>query len=351
MVVLEHLVQTTNKTGCPLVLAGDVFNKNRPVSWVVGETQRLLRQVPEVWFIQGNHDKDRERAWLTIVETCQHLDPVMAVDVGGHQLVGIDYRSMEEFGEALGQVPKGVDGLVCHQAFKQALSFDDAWNADLDIMEPDRVRNLWVGDIHSPIECWSHDRQIRAVYSGCLWPMNIDETKHEHRAVLVEDTTDENGHYQYRSLRLPKRPVVSLTLEDEQQLKAALEDSELANRLCPDMYEDLDPRLREPVLHVRYPSDVVGVEDAFSALQKALGGGFYIETTLPARESFVQVSFAKDMGDEPMTFPQLLAKDLEGEEGPVRGMALELANCTSIEQAREVIGSWRTKVLGDVQPV
>lgn len=346
VIIAEALINQVLEIGCPMVATGDIFNKNRPVSWVVGETKRILDRLPEFWYIQGNHDKDRERAWLTIVDRARPLYPEAAVDVGGQMLCGIDYAPMEEFGEALGKVPEGVDGLVIHQALKQGLRFEGAWNADLDIFDPGKIRDIWAGDLHAPMECWSKDKQVRAVYSGSLWPRNIDEAKHQQRAVLVLDELDDDGHRQYRSLYLPKRPVINIAIESEEDLAAKLDDESFVQTLVPDTYQDIDPRLRAPVLHVRYYADIVGVEESFKALQQALGGGFYIETVMPSRDSFISKTLvAAELGDEAVTFQRLVA-DAAASNDEVRSFALELAECTSMEQVRSVIETWREKKMG-----
>jgi len=344
VVALEEIARVALSRGLPLVLLGDVFDKNRPSPWVVGEAKRILETIPEVWFIQGNHDKNRERAWLTIVDTCRHLT-LKPQEVGGHRLVGIDYAPMEEFGENLGRIDKRVDGIVCHQALKQGLGFDGAWNSDLDTFDSGKANNVWIGDLHAPMELFNANRTVRAVYSGSMWPRNILEAKHKPRILVVGDAADENGFYGYSEHFLPARHVLSLDIDSEETLEQVRADEEdLFSRLKVDD-GNTDPRIANPVLHVKYFSDIPGVEDTFRGLLDRIGGGYYVETVLPSRKSFAaETRTAVSLGKEAVTFTSLLSDRLS-EHGQVRDMALSLAAAKSSEDVRGIIGFWRNKIL------
>lgn len=341
---LEQIRDYCLEHDLPLVQGGDLFDKNRPPSWVVNQAIRILNPIEKLAYIQGNHDKDATAPWLRLHNTAVHLG-LEPKDVGGHQLCGIDYNPSGALGDLMARVPK-CDGLVLHQALKQGLGFEGAWNWDLEDCEPDRYQNVWIGDLHGQDTHWACGQQVRAVYPGSSWMRTIDESP-EPSFLHVHDEL-EDGHRVFTRVPLQHRPLIKLQLESDEELLAVLERDSLIEQLSADSYPHLPEPFRKPILHVRYYGDIVGVEQAFRELLEGLGGGIYVETVLPARREIFNAALKIDLGGEALSLSRLIGERVE--QGEVRDLALELAGCQTTEHVKETIAQWRGRYLPQEEP-
>lgn len=341
---LEWLVEEVRKRDIPLVLGGDVFDVSRPPPWVRNWTCRILSRIVDrgLYFIQGNHDKHEDEAWLDGLDGAVRLSG-LPVEVGGRQLVGFDYASQRDLLEQLERVDGGVD-VVCHQAFKQGLGFDGAWNADLDDKAWRRFRNVWVGDLHHQQELWDKKKKTRAVYPGSIWPRSVNESDCA-SFIVVGQKEDKKGHVEYEVHELPRRPIVKVSISSDEDLEKLLGSEEFMASICPGTYEGLPETIRKPVLYVKYYKDVLGVQAALQAAQESLGGGIYIEEPMPARTGFAAEleAVTRDL-KEAVTLPALITKKVSDHQN-VRDFGVELAKCGTMEDVRMRIDVWRDKIL------
>lgn len=343
---LEQIRDYCLENNLPLVQGGDLFDKNRPPSWVVNRAMAILAPIKQLYYVQGNHDKDATEPWMNLHASAIRLglDPI---DVGGHKLCGIDYNPTGVLGDLIAQVPS-CDGLVLHQALRQGLGFEGAWNWDLEDCDPARYRNVWIGDLHSEATHWACDQRMRAVYPGSSWMRSIDESP-EPGFLHVHDEL-EDGHYVFTRQPLMHRPLVKLQLESDADLLAVLERDSFIEQLSVDSYPHIPEAFRKPILHVRYYGDIRGVEEAFRELLDSLGGGIYVETVLPARREILNTVLKIDMGDEALSLSKLISKTVTDPGAlDVRSLALELAACQTTGQVQETIAQWRERYLPSEQ--
>ncbi len=269
---LRDLFALSAKLGCPdVVLGGDIFDSNPPNSDQVTIFQELAARHVQcggrIWCYQGNHDKVAAGTpwyatmpnWLLPVT---HIGDGTPVEIGGLRCVAYDYATKDDILSTLatlneeiqqGQQPPQV--LMLHQAFKEALGFEHAWNCEAAAVPPQIPLTL-IGDIHAPIEFSTPGG--RAYYSGSSHPRNIDEIKHAPSALAVRtDLSVEriplpNARSFVRHFLLPDGPSMDEHFNFACKLAKAFADAVLPPVIwltCADELgiqgNDLQERLRE----------------------------------------------------------------------------------------------------------
>lgn len=162
---------------CPLVLNGDVFDNTTPSSEMISffrvQMDRCAAAGIAVYALQGNHDKTTP-PWFTAV----HPYPVYIGNgkpfkLGDRTCIGLDYAIQDDIALAITKLPKTpVDILFLHQAAKQALGFEGAWNLDLTTIPPN-IRLVVLSDIHKPLHF--DLGPTTAVYTGASCPRDMDQ--------------------------------------------------------------------------------------------------------------------------------------------------------------------------------
>lgn len=345
-IALKQVVDMANKFKVPLVIGGDLFDKSRPPAPVFEETQRILKEVKHgLYFTQGNHDLDRSMPWVTAMAS---IDPSAVhlgyspVDVGGHMLCGLDYAPSSQISEQLLQIPK-CDGLVMHQALSQALSFDGAWNCDLDWVDSSKVTNVWIGDIHTQADHYSKDKKVRGTYSGSTWMQTLAESPHP-VALLVGDEKDENGHYHYETHAIHHREVLSLHFESFEAFEDFMNDDSQVAALMESSYEDKPEEIRKPIVKLSYHLDEPEIREGFEGLAEGLGGVYLFESALPARGrvGILDTCPKSDRTVEKVTLGDSVARRCGSDQA--RSFGVDLANCATSDEVRRVIDMHRDAV-------
>lgn len=349
---LKQAVEYCLKEEIPLVIGGDLFHRSRPESWLLAKANEVLNLMPSgsVWAIQGNHDLDPEFPWFSHCQVA-HFDQ-KAVEIGSYRVYGADYAPSQKIAEKLLNVPQ-VDILVGHQALKQGLGFDQAWNMDLNWVQPQKVRHLLMGDLHRVYQTLrSDDGQVTALYSGVQYATKADEIG-QHSLIRVFDRPRDFPDVQLPVSRIPllERPMLRLSIESEEQF----------NRLIPQIEDfakkedqDLPPELRRPILIIRYYKDIDGVETLVKEIcdrSKVI----FIADALPARSAF-NLSHSMIQVEEGLTIGKAVQRRAEQLKGQLKELAsrfgADLALASTNEQISQVISSWKAKILeesGDYQ--
>lgn len=192
----------------PLVLAGDVFDHVNPPTPIIlffrQQMDRCQEECIDVYFIQGNHDKRREGVplasalhhhprWLDVVDGL--------VEIGGLWCQGLDYDTRERIQAKIGAMHnrRRPQVLFLHQAVRQHLRFEDAWNADLEWV-PDDVPLIVLGDLHAQLSGPVRDGQA-AVYTCSTHPRSLRELESHHCLIVNQDLTWERQELPVRAIR------------------------------------------------------------------------------------------------------------------------------------------------------
>jgi hypothetical protein len=179
-VAFTGLVDLALEHHVPLVLVGDIFDSVDPESDLIqffrSEIDRCEEAGIEVFAIQGNHDRRSVPWYLAVHDWPVHIGDGRRVDINGLRCVGFDYQQRDRIEAALlelGKDPAPVDVLFLHQAVRQLLPWDGAWNCDLAWV-PAQVRCVVMADIHKP---WSNEFRAWtwAHYTGASHPRSVAE--------------------------------------------------------------------------------------------------------------------------------------------------------------------------------
>ena len=162
----------------PTILLGDVFDTVNPttndVEFCRQQMSRLQQAGLPVYYLQGNHDQ-RPKPWLKAIhEHPQYVGDGRPFQLDGLTIRAFDYAQHDRIQATLAnlQMETVPDILLLHQAVRQALNFQGAWNCDLDWVHPE-VRLTIMGDIHTP---WSGKTAGgRAHYTDALHPRADEE--------------------------------------------------------------------------------------------------------------------------------------------------------------------------------
>lgn len=210
LVAFETLVNYAIEWYTPLVLAGDIFDEIRPDPSVVQFFRQQMERCQDarvkVYAIQGNHDK-RDTPWFVANNPwVVFFGDGRPVDINGIRCVGFDYALKDQIMaqlEQLAQLDEPPQILFLHQAVRQALGWEGAWNCDLDWVPPGIPLTI-MGDIHTPWERQIREQQL-AIYTNATHPRSLAE-RGPKGCVLV------NSDLSFTRLLIPGRPIERFNL-------------------------------------------------------------------------------------------------------------------------------------------
>lgn len=217
------------RLGVPAVIVGDLFDVAKPPPDLVDAHRKAMDKckaagIP-VYVIQGNHDKQ-----LLPWATASHEHPIYVGEgnlfqLGSHKAQAYDYMAMDEIEPLMKKATAEI--LFLHQAVRQALGFENAWNADLDWIS-DAVKLTVIGDIHKPMDFKLDDGRL-ACYTGAGHPRDIDQVGPKSVVVINDDRT-------YTRESIPSRHIKRFRVHDPTSLaevQAWVENSPVVEGLEP----------------------------------------------------------------------------------------------------------------------
>ena len=187
---LKNLYEVAKHNGVPAVIVGDLFDtaEQRDPGCLV-QFLRLTDEMQSlgipVYAIQGNHDK-RPVPWYAAHEWVTHIGDGKPVMINGVKSCGFDFDITDRIHDRIKSCPE-VDCLFLHQAVKQALKFEGAWNCDLELV-PDFVKLIVMGDIHTEWSKRMSDTQV-ALYTGSGHPRSHPEFGDRSVVLVSQDLT------------------------------------------------------------------------------------------------------------------------------------------------------------------
>jgi len=135
----------------PLILGGDVLEKKqnlaRPIAKLCEGLSRMQAAQLNVYYIQGNHEYDRNAPWLSIHPWPIHLHNISA-DFGATSISvrGLDWLPRGEIQAAFQAVPEDTDILVTHQVWKDFMG--EIGRTECELTDVHHVQTVLAGDFH-----------------------------------------------------------------------------------------------------------------------------------------------------------------------------------------------------------
>ncbi len=274
---LQQVVDAAVKLQVPLILPGDIFDRNRPdsgsVMAFVRQMNRMLHANQPVYCIQGNHDQANPpwflvHPWVTDL----HGNSVSIQEVNFY---GLAFTPCEDLEAALGAIPVGTAVLICHQSWGevQRIGHTDGSLAQmpfgLTVFSGDyHIHGMFCGTAENGDDVW-----LYSPGSMCLQALNEDPAKLFH--VLGLGVAEGRGALAVESHSLRTRQYVTHTAgtaeEFAQVIQAISKLPPLDHLSVSD--EALPLQIRKPILRVRY-NDLI--PDAFDRLVAAADDRFHL---------------------------------------------------------------------------
>jgi DNA repair exonuclease SbcCD nuclease subunit len=244
---------------CPLILAGDILDNNRPTSetmmFLQGELRRLIELKLPVYWISGNHD-NADPAWGLMVEGVQSLDHRCAYLLSDTCFYGLNYRPAKELQEALAEVSPESKILVCHQLLDASFPQDGIHNMKMEWV-PGHIKLVVLGDNHACVE-YKDPRGIRFMYNGSTCMQSLAEHPAKKFTVV---SLNEAGNPVFDRQPCVVRNFFDFDVRSEQDLVSALQTLMTnQNRL---INTDLPEDIQVPLMRIKYSPSVAGVANRF----------------------------------------------------------------------------------------
>ena len=317
----------------PLILAGDVLEKKsnlaRPVQKLCEQLSVMQENNLPVFYIQGNHEYDRNAPWLSVHTWPTHAHK-QTIKIGDITTYSLDWLPKGEIQNAFRAVPAGTDVLVTHQVWfdfmqhvgRTECSLTDVYNTQLVLS----------GDFHVTKTVTSTNADglpIAMLSPGSTCMQDMGETPVKYFFVVGRD---QNNNVAYEPVQLKTRPLIKHvveTVDEIDNLCAGALVGEINNCIEQAQNNNYHPDIVKPLVRVKFAKDI---SDAFLRVMTAVGDRAHLFCeALPTRNGAKK---STDYVEQEKTNLLLLVAEL------LRGndVAYKLAEglLTSADPAREV---------------
>lgn len=260
----------------PLILAGDLFDTVDPdsseVKFFREQIDLFQKENIPVYAFQGNHD-NRMVPWYSAIHGwLKHVGDGIPFKIGNVTCAAWDYMLKEQLEERLAHLDPSVELLFLHQAAKQIILFDRAWNVDLSCL-PSSIRMVVLGDIHLPVDI--PGLPFKALYTGATHARNSAQFEPKSFPVIYDDLQSYT-RIPLKTRQVFMKSIVSIgLLEELQKFLESPNDTPLPKLIKIDAHmdfitviEDLERRYTDSLFFINplsvYRLDGIGT-DAESA--------------------------------------------------------------------------------------
>jgi hypothetical protein len=260
----------------PLILGGDVLEKKsnlaRPVAKLCEGLSRMQAADVPVYYIQGNHEYDRNAPWLSVHPWPQHIHN-QTVMIAGHPVYGLDWLPRGEIQAALKAVPSGTHVLVTHQVWEDLMK--GLGRTECSITDVHNVSTILAGDFHvtTTVEGINADSLRTEMLSpGSICMQDLGESPVKWFFVICQNP---RGGFHFERKALQTRPFAKYTVTDQDYLDqlcaGALTDdiAALARTVPPGTHHDI----RKPIVRIKFDKRL---PDAFLRLTTAAGDSCHL---------------------------------------------------------------------------
>lgn len=204
--------------GLPLVLGGDVLERKqnlaRPIAKMCAALSRMATAQLPVYFIQGNHEYDRNAPWLSVHPWPIHLHG-QSFEAGGRLVYGLDWLPKGEIQTAFESVPSQTDILITHQVWKDFMG--SLGRTECELTDVHHVQTVLAGDFHVTKTVESQNAQgqpIKMLSPGSTAMQDMGET-HEKSFFVIGD---DHGEIVFKSVPLKTRRAVHFVVKTAAEL-------------------------------------------------------------------------------------------------------------------------------------
>jgi hypothetical protein len=205
----------------PLILGGDVLERKqnlaRPITKLCAGLSRMQTAQLNVYYIQGNHEYDRNAPWLSIHPWPIHLHNAAATfgPLGDISVWGLDWLPRGEIQAAFQAVPEDTDILVTHQVWKDFMG--SIGRTECELTEVHHVQTVLAGDFHVTKVAESTNAQgkpIKMLSPGSTAMQDMGEDSQKSFFVICEH----DGQIVFTPKQLKTRGVISYAVKEQEFL-------------------------------------------------------------------------------------------------------------------------------------
>jgi DNA repair exonuclease SbcCD nuclease subunit len=268
----------------PLFVLGDILDVRNPSADTVGFLVDLIDNVhfenQEFYFIQGQHELNRERPWASCNCNAYWLNK-RQLDIHPRlpsedriRFYGLDYQSADKLTGELLNIAAETDVLLAHQVWHERMGgkFTVAQgNAEGAFSDVPMVKMVISGDFHShrfSQHIGKDGQTIVAVSPGSIYMKTLEEDPAKYFFVLYDDLSLE-------SVRIHTRPVLRDSVYTDVELTRVIDRFAAEHAEVDAAYPD------KPIWHVECRATVA---DAMRRLQAAAKGRAHLFVR-PMKES------------------------------------------------------------------
>ena len=239
-----------------LLAPGDLFDKPFPdpksVRVAMAAMDTMQRNGLQVYFTQGQHERNVEQPWLGLHEWPKHIHD-LKTNHSGICITGLDYQKPYNLKYDL-SIAEGSDIFLCHQVWRDFMG--KYVNTDGEIADiPVTNAIIATGDYHKHVQLKVNSNTVLSSGSLCL--QSIDEPPDKFVYLIYDDLT-------YESLPIKTRSVFYKELHTEQDFEAFIDTLELG---WLEPRSDVPSNISRPILSIKYNAEI---PDLYSRLTEAI---------------------------------------------------------------------------------
>lgn len=253
----KQIVDYAIEGNIPLFLAGDVINVKRPdprtVGFLMDQVNRMKMAGLDIYFIQGQHEMNRERPWLHAHDMPLHLHR-HTLELEGILFYGLDYVPADQLQLELDDIPVGMQVLIAHQVWREHMG--EKMPSEGSFSDVPYVRNIITGDFHAHKVTHfdgKHCQPVTVMSPGSTYMLTLDEDPKKYFFVLYDDLTVE-------SIRIHTRPYYKTRIGSNDSLERFISARPYTDgRNMKGELLDLPDNILKPIWHVEYYDNVPDV--------------------------------------------------------------------------------------------
>ena len=258
-----------------MIGAGDLIDVRRPEPYVIGKLRESLDSLQSCgvpfYYIQGQHELDRDNPWLQSVHPhATHINK-RTIDLLGVKIYGLDWTVADNLSEEITDIPKDTDVFVCHQVWQEFMG-DMSYEGHLADV---KVEHIFTGDFHENRQIFADPYSLSdgnagfVISPGSTNMRKITEPAKKYYYVLYDNMF-------WESYLIPTRYVLRYEVYTALDLENVAADIEVQLSTVVRKHNwdnSLPPNLCKPIVYVKYADDVV---DTWSCLNRVCEGVAHI---------------------------------------------------------------------------
>ena len=263
----DQIIDYCIDNALPLILGGDVLEKKsnlaRPIAKLCAGLSRMEAAAVPVFYIQGNHEYDRNAPWLSVHTWPKHLHE-KSISFSGVSVHGLDWLPKGEIQSAFAAVPESTDILITHQVWKDFMG--NVGRTECELTDVHNVQTVLAGDFHvtkTVDGVNAQGRPVKMLSPGSTAMQDTGEAQDKFFFVIE----GQPGDISFTPVPLKTRRFLSYTVREQAEL-----DDLCSGRLHAEVGElftdGLPPDVHKPIVKIKFDKQL---PDAYLRLMTAVG--------------------------------------------------------------------------------